>query len=255
MKKKRFSFGKLAAKHDPQNRTLKMAKYMANVTDPPECYDNINLVYHKIGERDPDIILRPDVFFPLDGNDVYGDCVVAGMAHYLTLTNGRIGELIIPPAKEVIKFYKKLSGCKDQGLVMFDTLKYWRRRPFYNHTIDLFGRIDLKNHKLVKQCIWLFGGVDLGFQVQRDAIKDFEEGKTWTPGPTDGGGHCVIAGAYDNETVTLLTWGGVIKGTWQWWDAMVDEAFAILPPEAKEPDFAPGFLYDELIKDLQSITT
>jgi hypothetical protein len=246
MKERKLRFGKLAAKYDA--RTLKMVKYTTQLSPPPEEFDNLKIIYEKLKKN------NPAELFPMDGNDIYGDCVVAGMAHYLTVTNGRIGELQIPPENVVVKFYKKLSGCGDNGLVMLDTLKYWRKHEFYNHEIPAFGTIDLKNHTLVKQCIQLFGGVDLGFAVQENAIFDFENHIPWTPGNSGGGGHCVVAVAYDKDTVSVLTWGGVQKGTWAWWDAMVDEAYAILPLEAQIPDFAPGLDYEALKTDLVEIT-
>lgn len=244
----KFQTGRLAAKHDPQNRTLKMAKYMVNVPDPPESFSNLEIIYNKLKITDPSVL------FGIDGNDVYGDCVVAGAAHYLTLEHGRIGEKKIPSEKDVIKVYKKLSGCKDQGLVMLDFLKYWRKNTLFDHKIEAFGRIDLHNHKLIRQCIQLFGGVDLGFLVQANAISDFESGTPWTPGMSDGGGHCVIAAAYDKDYYYILTWGGIIRATIQWWEAQVDESFAILPPEYKQSGFAQGFDSNQLQVDFASIT-
>ena len=32
-----------------------------------------------------------------------------------------------------------------------------------------------------------------------------------------------------------------------WWDECVDEAYGILPPEAKAGDFDPGFYYAQLL--------
>jgi hypothetical protein len=237
-----FMTGKLPAKHDPQGRTLKMVKYMVNLPDPPK-------------EFFPFSMKDVPSLFPMDGNDRYGCCVVAGAAHYLTEEHLRIGQTIIPSENDVIKIYKKLSGCKDNGLVMFDFLKYWRKHPLFGHKIELFGRVDFTNEKLVKQCIQLFGGIDLGFVVQIDAIKDFESGTPWTPGASDGGGHCVLAGAYDENYYYILTWGGIIRATKEWWLKQLDEAFVILPPEAKEQGFAPGFDYATLEKDLISITS
>jgi hypothetical protein len=51
----------------------------------------------------------------------------------------------------------------------------------------------------------------------------------------------VFAVEYDKNGVTVLTWGNTQRATWVWWDECVDEAYAILPPEAENPDFAPGF--------------
>ena len=53
--------------------------------------------------------------------------------------------------------------------------------------------------------------------------------------------------------VTVLTWGNTQQATWGWWDECVDEAYAILPPEAQNPDFAPGFNIAQLQADLQAV--
>ena len=148
---------------------------------------------------------------------------------------------------------------------MLDFLKYLRKHGVLGHKITAFGRVNFKNHKLVKQCIWLFGGLDIGFIVQQDAISDFKAGIPWTPGPSDGGGHCVIAGAYkpgliqltgyDSEGLEIATWGGKQKVTWAWWDAQLDECFVIFPPEAMEEGFAVGFNSDQLLADFIAATT
>jgi hypothetical protein len=236
-----FMTGKLPAKHDPEGRTLKMAKYMVGLPDPPLTYLPVDLEKVK-------------TLFPIDANDRLGCCVVAGAAHYLTNEHLRIGQTVIPSENDVVKIYKKLSGCQDRGLVMFDFLKYWRKNLIFKHTIEAFGRIDIHNHKLIKQCIQLFGGIDLGFRVQNDAIKDFESGTPWTPGPTDGGGHCVIPIGWDENYYYILTWGGIIRATKEWWDAQVDECFAILPLEYMIPGFMPGFDSEQLQRDFMSVT-
>ncbi len=47
-----------------------------------------------------------------------------------------------------------------------------------------------------------------------------------------------------------LTWGSTQWGTWDWWDDAVDEAFVLLPAEAQNPKFAPGFDFTKLQRDL-----
>jgi hypothetical protein len=105
----------------------------------------------------------------------------------------------------------------------------------------------------IQQAIHLFGGVYLGFQVQQNCEQDFEAGKPWTPGPLTNDGHAVFAVGYDPNGVTVLTWGKSQQGTWTWWDECVDEAYAILPTEAKDPDFAPGFNIAQLQADLAAV--
>ena len=55
--------------------------------------------------------------------------------------------------------------------------------------------------------------------------------------------------------LTVLTWGNTQKATWGWWDECVDEAYAILPPEATNGGFAPGFDIAELKADLAAVAT
>jgi hypothetical protein len=246
-----YCTGKLPKQVDPKGRTLMMAKYMVAVPDPPRRFSNLDVVANKL--KFTGTIAQ---LFPMDGNDTVGDCVVAAKAHKITIDNGRVGELQVPTLKEVLDFYWGRTGGEDTGLNMLDTLKYLRKHPLHSHKILGFGEIDLHNHKLVKQCIWLFGGVDLGFLVQNAAFADFDANRVWTPGPSDGGGHDVLAAEYDDDadTISLLTWGGRAKGNWAWWDAQVDEAYAILPPEAKLKGFADGFNYKQLAADLKAVT-
>jgi hypothetical protein len=53
--------------------------------------------------------------------------------------------------------------------------------------------------------------------------------------------------------VTVLTWGSTQQGTWAWWDECVDEAYGILPPNAQQAGFAPGFGFAQLQADLKQV--
>jgi hypothetical protein len=246
-KPQKFQFGKKAVRID--KRTLMMSRYvMPYIPPPPTKFDNLLTVYTKLNNSDPTAL------FPMDGNDRLGDCTIAGIAHALTIYNGLIGDMKIPSEKDVITLYKKLGCGRDNGLVMLDVLNHWRKRAFYEHKILAYVKIDSKNHEHVKQAIQLFGGVYLGFRVQINTIYDFENRQPWTPGILGDGGHAIFATSYDVDTLTVLTWGNTQKGTWAWWDQTVDEAYAILPVEAQEPGFAPGFDFETLKNDLISIT-
>jgi hypothetical protein len=111
----------------------------------------------------------------------------------------------------------------------------------------------VKNQNHVKQAIQLFGGAYLGFQVPEKCLDEFNARKPWTPGPLSQDGHAVYAVGYDAQYLTVLTWGNTQKATWSWWDECVDEAYAILLPEAKEADFAPGFNFAQLKADLLAV--
>ncbi len=134
-----------------------------------------------------------------------------------------------------------------------DVLNYWQSNPVSGDQLIAFAKIDPKNHEHIQQAINLFGGVYLGFQCQENCLQDFESHTTWTPGPLTNDGHAVYAVAYDQDDVTVLSWGNTQKGTWDWWDECVDEAYALLPPEARKPSFAPGFNFTQLQDDLDAV--
>ncbi len=189
----------------------------------------------------------------MDGNDTLGDCTIAAMGHAITTYNGLIGERKIPARQSVVKLYTHLTGGPDTGLNELDVLNGWRQNKELGQEILAFVSIQPKDHIHVQQAIQLFGGVYLGFQVQQNCIQEFDARQPWTPGPLTNDGHAVFAVGYDATGVTVLTWGNTQRATWAWWDECVDEAYAILPPQASKPGFAPGFDMTQLKADLAAV--
>ena len=241
-----FRFGKHPPQHD--YRTLRFRSYVTPALPaPPPSYSVLTRVYDKLHVNDPSKL------FPMDGNDTLGDCTIAALAHAVTTYRGLVGSTDIMAKKAVVKLYMHLTGGVDSGLNELDVLNYWRQNAVANDRILAYISIDPKNHVHIEQAIQIFGGVYLGFQVQQNAIQDFNNRVPWTPGPLTQDGHAVFAVAYDANAVTVLTWGNTQQGTWGWWDECVDEAYAILPPEASNPAFAPGFNLAQLQADLADV--
>jgi hypothetical protein len=191
----------------------------------------------------------------MDGNDTKGDCTIAALAHAITVYSGLVKKQDIMSQPNVLKLYMHLTGGVDSGLNELDVLKYWQSNSISGNKILAYVSIDAKNHTNVQQAIRLFGGVYLGFQVQQNCIQEFDARQPWTPGTLTQDGHAVYAVAYDSNNVTVLTWGNTQLGTWAWWDECVDEAYAILPPEAKQSDFDPGFNFAQLQADLNAVAS
>jgi hypothetical protein len=242
-----YRFGK----HPPNNdyRTLRFSTYLtANLPAPPANYNVLTKVYQNLKTNDPATL------FPMDGNDTLGDCTIAALAHAITVYHGMISaQKVIMATKAVEKVYFHLTGGQDTGLNELDVLNYWRKTRVNKEKILAFVKIDPKNHTHIQQAIQLFGGVYLGFQCQANCVQEFQNGQPWTPGPLTNDGHAVFATGYDQNGVTVLTWGGTQQGTWGWWDECVDEAYAILPVEASDPAFAPGINWAQLQSDLQDV--
>lgn len=218
-------FGRLPIKSGQGKKNLLFKNYTENLPIP-DSINNLITVSQKLGITDIPTL------FPMDGNDTYGDCTIAGLAHLTTIYKGLTGILDIPATTNVTALYFQLTGGQDSGLNELDVLTYWQKNNPFDDTAVAFVSIDPLNHNHVKQAITLFGGVYTGFNVQQNAISDFDACITWTPGTLTNDGHCVPVGAYDANTVTVLTWGNKQLGTWAWWDDCVDECYAIIPLEA-----------------------
>lgn len=241
-------FGKLPPKSD--YRTLRLKSYLGPVlAPPPVACDALERVRARLDRRDLANL------FPMNGNELYGDCAVAAAAHALTVWNGLLGATRIVAEPTVEKLYLHLANGIDAGLAALDVLNHWRKSGIDGERIRAFATLDVHDHDQVKQAITLFGGVYLGFVVQADCVADFNARRPWTPGPRLGHGHVVFATGYDDVGVTVLTWGSTQKASWAWWDDCVDEAYALLPATAKKADFAPGFDFDQLLADLGRVAS
>lgn len=243
-----FRFGKHPPKRD--YRTLRFTSYVKpGLAAPPASFNVLTRVYQDLKVNDPSKI------YPMDGNDTLGDCTIAGLAHAQTTYHALTSTKKIMTRNSVVKLYYQLTGGIDSGLNELDVLNYWRQNAVGGDAILAYVSIDPKNHTHVQQAIQMFGGVYLGFQVQQGAQDDFNARKPWTAGPLTNDGHAVFAVGYDQTGVTVLTWGNTQQGTWGWWDECVDEAYAILPPQAKDPNYTPGFDLAQLQTDLQDVAS
>lgn len=243
----KYRFGKHPPKAD--YRTLRFKDYLTSaIPAPPATYNVLTtLVYPKLKTTDPTKL------FPMDGNDTLGDCTIAALAHADTVYHGILGKATIMPKQAAVKLYMHLTGGVDSGLNELDVLNYWRQNPVSGDKIINYVSIGPKDHTNVQQGIKLFGGVYLGFQVQQNCQQEFDAHQPWTPGPLTSDGHAVFAVAYDQNGVTVLTWGNTQQATWAWWDECVDEAYGVLPPNAEKTGFAPGFDFAQLQADLKLV--
>ncbi len=239
-------FGKHAPKHD--YRTLRLGNYLTPaLPPPPPAFDVIAKVGATMG------IPNPISLFPMDGNDTYGDCTIAALAHAVTAWRGMIGQRDVMTKAAVVKLYLQLTGGVDSGMNELDVLNFWRKHTISKDKILAYASINPRDHDHVKQAIHLFGGCYLGFQVPTNCMEQFERHETWTPGPLTNDGHAVFAVGYTAKTIKVLTWGNEQEADWSWWDHCVDEAYAILAPESKNPGFAPGFDFAQLQADLAAV--
>lgn len=179
--------------------------------------------------------------WPMYANDRIGDCTCAEVGHHLQLWTAAAGHEIDVTEADVVGLYEKVSGydpatgANDNGAVILDVLNRWRHDGIAGHKIGAFAEVDVHNHALVEDAIWLFGGISIGVALPVAAQHQanywhLPRGGTGTPAgrPGSWGGHCVYSLDYDRRGITVVSWGELIRMSWAFWDAYCEEAWAVI---------------------------
>lgn len=241
--------GKLPVRHDA--RTLHADTYFGAVSPPPPAVDWQGRVPH----------------WKMYANDSIGDCTCATVGHFIEQwTTDATGAEIDVTDADVVHAYSAITGYNpadpstDQGANELDVLNYWRKTGVAGHQIAAYVKLDVKNHDQIKQAVNLFGGVYIGINMPKSAQSQTGPGKTWvvTAGPNgvagSWGGHAVHVGQYDGTKLSLVTWGAPQAMSWSFWDAYVEEAYAIVSKDFFNGDKDPqGFDIATLQADLAAI--
>jgi hypothetical protein len=251
-----YKFGRLPAKFDPN--TPQFADYIMHrhmfsgqpsLPVPPVSDSILTRVLTNLKKTTKDI----PTLFPMDGNDTIGDCTIAAVGHAQTVYRGMDSALCVYGSTDLVKLYYQLTGGQDDGLACLDVLHYWNHTDINKDRILAYVSVDPRNHSHVEQAIQLFGGLYIGFYCTVNIIDQFNAGKPWTVGSLTQDGHCVFVEGYDKQYLNVLTWGASQKGTWGWWNECVEECYAIVPPEATNPKFTPGYNVTQLIADMSQL--
>lgn len=172
------------------------------------------------------------------GNDKYGDCTCAAAGHLIMCWTAAVGMCFIPSDQFVIGAYAAITGfnpttgANDDGAVETDVLNYWRKSGIAGHVIGGYAAVDYGTNPLQTQlAIYLFGaayiGLNLPLTAQSQGMWDVVAGGGVQAEAGSWGGHAVPVLGYDNETLTVITWGVPMKMTWAFYHAYCEEAYAI----------------------------
>lgn len=239
-----LKLGKKAPRLD--ERTLKIEKYFTSALPaPPPRID-----WTKGFNIDWGMMLNGPSSNPIVPDGI-GDCTEAKKGHAVqvwTLNNGR---MVTVPDSVVLAAYEADGGyvpgdpSTDNGEVMLDNLNDWRKNGFGGAALSAFGSLSALSHppktmtsnfSAIAQAIYLFGFVDIGFQVPQSAMDQFNAGQPWDVVANDGGivgGHDVIVPGYNSagDSLLAITWGQRQPMTWAFFQKYVDEAYALLAPD------------------------
>jgi len=219
-------------------RTLKIADVLKELPAIPDYFTVDEIVGH-------------DIPNPVYANDVIGDCVIAGQAHWMRRANyPDLGELLAVTEAEVKREYYLQCGwsgfCWDDvtkyaesGLVMLTSIKKLRNTGWTAgkalHKIDAFGSVNWQDYTHLKACIYLFNGAYTAVGLPAPASAEFQAGKTWsdlTGAVADWGYHCMDLNGIvrDGNTPLLefITWGKKQYATVAWAQRYMTEVYALV---------------------------
>ena len=187
---------------------------MGNVAYPPVC----------AWER--------DIAWGMLGNDTLGDCTCADVLHHLMLQTSvsHAGSPKTFTTDDAISIYEEVGGYKvgdpstDNGAVMLDVQNYCKK----NFPVQGFVTLDIGNMEQIKAACYIFGGVDIGFNVPAYVMGVSPEG-SWSDNGGDTtieGGHAVLICGYGRSGFRVVSWGATFTANWAFWAKYVDEAYA-----------------------------
>ncbi len=232
-----LKLGKLPVRRDA--RTLRLSTVLRALPPIPSVWDY-------------DANSQLKIPTPVFANDTYGDCVIAGRAHFtLRFEANEQKKVLSISDDDVLNEYWKEGQAEwgyekpNVGLVMLDSLKSWRKDGWVvngqTYNIYAFGIIDWTNHNEVVAAIYLLTGVLFGMALPKSAIS--QVGKLWTvttgsdAEPGSWGLHCLSRLAYQPSSDIIggpaVTWGLKQQMTWEFWDKYVDECYAIVDDRDK----------------------
>lgn len=208
--------------------------------------------------------------FPWYGNNDIGDCVFAAIGHAIQVftllgqkTEVTVADQAILDAYSAVTGWNPANPSTDRGTVIQDALNYWRTVGIAGHRVDAFAQVPLHDRALVEAALNLFGVAIIGVRLPRSAQDQFAHHEQWTvvDGSPDLGGHCVLAGAYQQLSSTdvvpeVVTWADLQSISDEWWEENVDEMWVVFTHEwCDAVGTAPnGFVLAALGQDFQSLT-
>lgn len=241
-----MKFGKLPAKHSLKSVALSNYTKMSAIAFPPV------------------MAWERPIELGMLGNDMVGDCTVAGFYH-MQMTERSVaqaGNPLIVTTEQALSDYSAITGydpttgANDNGAYCADVLTYFQNKKM----IAGKASVDYHNVDMVKAAIFLFGGLYTGFTVPQSTVDELQQGIAPTfnfvaNDTATNEGHCVNFVGYGRNGCAFDSWGKVYRMGWDYFLQWFTEAWVAPSPNwIKASGKAPGGLdLTGLIQDMSAV--
>lgn len=197
------------------------------------------------------------------GNLKINNCTCAAAGHLMIAWTANIGRLSKPTTKSIIEAYTDITGFNPatdgigKPVEAIKALKYWRKQGIGERKIIAFAKLKFKNREELKEAIYLYGGCYVGLNLPKSAEKQYNELKKWTvprsgtKGVGEPGswlGHALLITGYNKNELNAITWGKEIIMSIDFWEAYVDESYAIFSEDFIRDNQTPTKISADVLK-------
>lgn len=177
------------------------------------------------------------------GNDQFGDCGPAAVAHYVMLvTRYLTGQMVSPSLDDVLALYKLSNpdfdpntGAGDSGVDMGQMLDFVCKQGIGGKVALAHATVDVSDLDALRAAVSIFGGLLYGVDLETAQQDQTSAGGPWDyHASPDWGGHAVLAGSYSSDPamghsdVSVVTWGEVMGTTDDFESRQLQEAHVLI---------------------------
>lgn len=210
------------------------------------------------------------------GNDMAGDCGIAGPFHGEMLWCAEGQRQINVNTKCVLEAYGEIAGYNpdawdpytqtnptDKGSDIQKVAEYWRTTGLKDadgkiHKIDAYLSLEPKNVEQLFHALYLFDGVGIGIECPEEYQQAFTRGQVWDSiaKPHIEGGHYILGVGSRAGLINTVTWGRTQLMTPAGYRQFNDETYVYLNEEklinGKDID---GFDLKQLVADMADLAS
>ncbi len=206
--------------------------------------------------------------FGMLGNDIAGDCVLAGACHETMLWTSEGSTMAQFDARNALDAYSELTGYDqatgsgDNGTPVRDAMEYRYNTGLKDatgkrHKIGAYATIEAGDIERIRSATYLFSAVGMGILFPESAMDQFNAGEAWDvvsdEQPKEG--HYIPIVASRSTKLFCVTWGKVQAMTYAFARKYCDEAWMIFSHEFVRNGVSPdGFDLSALLDDVKSVT-